>query len=62
MDSPSSRAVKGSTVENPDVVNEFLEILAEKLRPHSEKDLGVMRSMKKVEVGSACVSAVINII
>ena len=48
----SHRAVKGSTVENPEVVNEFLEILAEKLRPHSEKDLGVMRSMKKVEVGS----------
>lgn len=43
-------------MENPEVVNEFLDILAEKLRPHSVKDLEVMRSMKKVEVGSACVS------
>ncbi|KAK3926696.1 Mitochondrial intermediate peptidase [Frankliniella fusca] len=47
------RAVKGSTVEKPEVVNDFLHILAEKLRPHSEKDLEVMRSMKKVEIGSS---------
>lgn len=51
-----SRAVKGSTVEKPEVVNNFLRVMAEKLRPHSEKDLAVMRSMKKAEVGSSCVS------
>lgn len=48
------RAVKGSTIEKPEVVNDFLQILAENLRPHSEKDLGVMRSMKKVDAGSSC--------
>lgn len=48
-------ALKGSTAETPEVVNDFLQILAEKLRPHSEKDLGVMRSMKKADIGAACV-------
>lgn len=48
------RALKGSTAETPEVVNDFLQILAAKLRTHSEKDLGVMRSMKKVEIGTAC--------
>ncbi len=43
-------------MENPEVVNDFLQILAEKLRPHSEKDLGVMRSMKKADIGSSSVS------
>lgn len=43
------RAVKGSTVESPEVVHEFLNILNSELKGRAEKDFDVMQAMKNVD-------------
>ncbi|GAB0095067.1 mitochondrial intermediate peptidase [Sergentomyia squamirostris] len=43
------RALKSSTVEKPDVVNKFLEILTDGLRPRAEEDFKQMAQMKRQE-------------
>uniref|UniRef100_A0A1B0DMG1 Peptidase M3A/M3B catalytic domain-containing protein n=1 Tax=Phlebotomus papatasi TaxID=29031 RepID=A0A1B0DMG1_PHLPP len=43
------RALKSSTVERPDVVKEFLEILTDGLRPRAEEDFKQMAQMKRQE-------------
>ncbi|XP_055688290.1 mitochondrial intermediate peptidase [Lutzomyia longipalpis] len=43
------RALKSSTVEKPDTVREFLEILTEGLRPRAEEDFRQMAQMKRQE-------------
>ncbi|XP_055608421.1 mitochondrial intermediate peptidase [Uranotaenia lowii] len=43
------RALKASTVETPEMVNEFLCTLNEQLRPRAEKDFALMQKMKNVE-------------
>lgn len=43
------RALKSSTVERPDVVKEFLEILTGGLRPRAEEDFKQMAKMKRQE-------------
>jgi mitochondrial intermediate peptidase len=45
------RALKASTVETPDMVGEFLDILSEKLRPRAEKDFEIMQQMKLADGG-----------
>lgn len=45
------RALKASTVENPDMVEEFLDILSEKLRPRAQKDFDIMQKMKLADGG-----------
>ncbi|XP_049541158.1 mitochondrial intermediate peptidase [Anopheles darlingi] len=46
------RALKASTMETPEMVNEFLQTLNEQLRPRAEKDFAVMRKMKASECGA----------
>lgn len=43
------RAVKGSTVESPVVVTEFLDILSENVRFKAEQDFQEMQKMKDAE-------------
>lgn len=43
------RALKASTVETPEMVNEFLQTLNEELRPRAERDFGLMQKMKNAE-------------
>ncbi|XP_076763104.1 mitochondrial intermediate peptidase [Xylocopa sonorina] len=43
------RAVKGSTVETPEVVCEFLDILNDNLKPKATKDFDEMQKMKDAE-------------
>ncbi|XP_043284795.1 mitochondrial intermediate peptidase isoform X2 [Venturia canescens] len=43
------RAIKGSTVESPDVVCDFLNILNDDLRERARNDFNVMRNMKKAD-------------
>ncbi|KAL0117291.1 hypothetical protein PUN28_010266 [Cardiocondyla obscurior] len=43
------RAVKGSTVKSPDVVNEFLDILNDNLQPKAAQDFQEMQKMKNAE-------------
>ncbi|XP_011875557.1 PREDICTED: mitochondrial intermediate peptidase [Vollenhovia emeryi] len=43
------RAVKGSTVESPVVVKEFLDILNDTLQPKAAQDFQVMQNMKDAE-------------
>lgn len=45
------RALKSSTVENPNTVNEFLDILNDKLRSRAEVDFKTMQNMKTKEAG-----------
>lgn len=45
------RALKASTMETPETVNEFLDILNEKLRPRAQKDFDMMKQMKKEDGG-----------
>lgn len=45
------RAVNKSTIENPDMVIDFLNVLTEKLRPHAEHDYRTMTKMKQSELG-----------
>lgn len=47
----SHRALKASTVEQPEMVEQFLDILSEKLRPRAEKDFNIMQKMKIAEGG-----------
>ena len=46
------RAIKASTAEHPDVVKEFLEILADKLKPRAANDFKVMQEMKLTDGGA----------
>ncbi|XP_065084685.1 mitochondrial intermediate peptidase [Ochlerotatus camptorhynchus] len=43
------RALKASTVETPEMVNEFLQTLNEELKPRAERDFGLMKKMKNAE-------------
>lgn len=43
------RALKASTVETPEMVNEFLQTLNDQLRPRAERDFAVMQKMKNAE-------------
>ncbi|XP_058832666.1 mitochondrial intermediate peptidase [Topomyia yanbarensis] len=43
------RALKASTVETPEMVNEFLHTLNEKLAPRAEQDFARMQRMKNAE-------------
>ncbi|XP_011311357.1 mitochondrial intermediate peptidase [Fopius arisanus] len=43
------RAIKGSTVETPEVVCNFLGIMSEELRDRAQEDFDVMREMKRKE-------------
>ncbi|XP_063979777.1 mitochondrial intermediate peptidase isoform X2 [Diachasmimorpha longicaudata] len=43
------RAIKGSTVETPEVVCDFLGIMNEELRSRAQEDFDIMRDMKKKE-------------
>ncbi|XP_015123950.1 mitochondrial intermediate peptidase [Diachasma alloeum] len=43
------RAIKGSTVETPEVVCDFLGIMNEELRERAQRDFDVMREMKRKE-------------
>lgn len=45
------RALKASTVEHPDTVKDFLDILSEKLRPRAQKDFDIMQKMKLSDGG-----------
>lgn len=45
------RALKASTVETPDMVEQFLDILSEKLRPRAQKDFEIMQQMKLSDGG-----------
>lgn len=44
------RALKSSTVENPQMVNEFLMKFTEQLRPRAEHDFKIMTRMKQKEI------------
>lgn len=55
------RAVKGSTVESPIVVREFLDVLNDNLQPKAALDFREMQMMKDIEspaqqVGILCIS------
>ncbi|KXJ73337.1 hypothetical protein RP20_CCG016041 [Aedes albopictus] len=43
------RALKASTVETPEMVNEFLQTLNEELKPRAERDFALMQKMKNAE-------------
>ncbi|XP_055533996.1 mitochondrial intermediate peptidase [Wyeomyia smithii] len=43
------RALKASTVETPEMVNEFLCTLNDELRPRAERDFSLMQRMKNAE-------------
>lgn len=43
------RAVKGSTVETPEVVHEFLDILNENIKSKAQQDFKEMQKMKDSE-------------
>jgi mitochondrial intermediate peptidase len=45
------RALKASTMEHPDVVKEFLDILSEKIAPRAQKDFAIMQQMKLSDGG-----------
>lgn len=45
------RAMKSSTMENPENVKEFLDLLSEKLRPRAQKDFDLMQKMKMSDSG-----------
>ncbi|KAL7052094.1 hypothetical protein ACKWTF_004765 [Chironomus riparius] len=45
------RALNSSTMETPENVKEFLEILSEKLRPRAQKDFDIMQKMKLSDGG-----------
>jgi intermediate peptidase len=45
------RALKSSTMETPENVKEFLDILSEKLRPRAQKDFDIMQQMKVADSG-----------
>lgn len=45
------RAVGHGTIDRPDMVMDFLNSLAEKLRPHAERDYDTMAKMKRSEHG-----------
>lgn len=45
------RALKASTVETPDMVSEFLDILSQELRPRAQKDFDIMQDMKLADGG-----------
>lgn len=45
------RSVTKSTVENPDMVMDFLNVLSDKLRPLAEDDCCTMTKMKQSELG-----------
>lgn len=45
------RALKASTVENPDMVREFLDTFSEKLAPRAQKDFDIMQKMKSEDSG-----------
>jgi mitochondrial intermediate peptidase len=47
------RALKASTVEEPEMVEKFLDILSEKLRPRAKKDFDNMQKMKISDGGLA---------
>lgn len=45
------RALKSSTMETPENVKDFLDILSEKLRPRAQKDFNIMQQMKLTDGG-----------
>ncbi|EDW49534.1 mitochondrial intermediate peptidase [Drosophila sechellia] len=53
FDTYAHRALKGSTMENPEVVREFIDELSEKLRPRADSDFALMSQMKRREGGKA---------
>ncbi|XP_046734920.1 mitochondrial intermediate peptidase [Diprion similis] len=46
------RAVRGSTVEKPEVVYEFLNILSDQLKHRAHNDFQIMQQMKNAESGT----------
>jgi Zn-dependent oligopeptidase len=44
-----TRALKSSTAETPDMVNEFLEILTQQLQKRAAADFNTMKKMKAAE-------------
>ncbi|XP_015524762.1 mitochondrial intermediate peptidase [Neodiprion lecontei] len=46
------RAVRGSTVEKPEVVYEFLNILSDQLKHRAHSDFQIMQQMKNAETGT----------
>ncbi|XP_041673983.1 mitochondrial intermediate peptidase isoform X1 [Drosophila eugracilis] len=51
FDTYAHRALKGSTMETPEVVREFIDDLSEKLRPRADADFAQMTQMKRQETG-----------
>ena len=47
------RAINGSLAETPEFVVDFLELLAEKVRPRAQEDFEEMAAAKKVQQGNA---------
>ncbi|KAH8241996.1 hypothetical protein KR026_007496 [Drosophila bipectinata] len=45
------RALNGSTMERPERVQEFIDVLSEKLRPRADADFALMSEMKQRESG-----------
>lgn len=53
----SHRALKGSLAESPKFVVDFLELLAEEVRPRAQEDFDEMAAAKKVQSGTSRVRA-----
>lgn len=47
------RALKSSTAESPEMVQEFLQLLTEQLRSRAEVDFRLMTQMKQSEIGNS---------
>uniref|UniRef100_A0A1A9WMX6 Peptidase M3A/M3B catalytic domain-containing protein n=1 Tax=Glossina brevipalpis TaxID=37001 RepID=A0A1A9WMX6_9MUSC len=53
------RALKASTVEKPEMVTDFIDVLTKELKPRAEKDFRTMENMKRRECGNSDVTVAV---